>query len=331
MTRAEELITFLQKSGWGSATRSPLAGDAGRRKYERLTDSRNGLAILMDAPTNLGEDIEPFLQIADYLKRYGLCSPQIFAHDTRLGFILMEDFGDDLLFNLALNSPKLELPSYTLALKALRVLHKAPPTEVSGRYFAPEMAKAASLAAIWYGDSDTAKELELSVKSILDRLDWSKPVLVLRDYHAQNLIYRPTKIGLEKMGILDFQDAQMGHSLYDAASLLKDVRRDVSAETLNKLMTILRNSYHNRDDFDLAFAAVSAQRNLRILGVFVRLCIRDGKAGYIDLIPRVWRNLWTDLQHPDLSNLANFCRGLPTPDQDFLLNMRSRCAISPVN
>ena len=331
MIRSEELITFLQESGWGSATRTPLAGDAGRRKYERLTDNRNGFAILMDAPTNLGEDIEPFLQVADYLKRCGLCSPQIFAHDTRLGFILMEDFGDGLLFNIALNSPKLELTSYTLALKALQVLHKAPPPETSGRYFALEMAKAASLAAIWYGDSDKAKELELSVKSVLDRLDWSKPVLVLRDYHAQNLIYCPAKTGLEKIGILDFQDAQLGHSLYDAASLLKDVRRNVSAEVLTKLMAILRKSYHNRDDFDFAFAAVSAQRNLRILGVFVRLCIRDGKAGYVDLIPRVWRNLWTDLQHPDLSNLANLCRGLPTPDQKFLLNMRSRCAISPVN
>ena len=69
MTRSEELINFLQESGWGSATPIPLAGDAGRRKYERLTDNRNRFAILMDAPTNLGEDIEPFLQVADYLKR----------------------------------------------------------------------------------------------------------------------------------------------------------------------------------------------------------------------------------------------------------------------
>jgi hypothetical protein len=322
LTRALEIEVFLAKAKWSSALREPIPGDAGNRRYERLTDTTRGNAILMDAEPKLGEDIRPFLKIARHLSDCEISSPEIFSHDILLGLILMQDFGDELLYKVAKESPDLELPLYRLAIDTLRKLHQSPPPTEVTCYLAPEMAKASATTLSWYCDEALSREIGLEVENSLQPLVWSNPVLVLRDYHAQNLVYRNEQTGIAQMGVLDFQDAQLGHPLYDAASLIHDARRSLDPSVVDLLMKELAENYNGGDDFEYAFAALSAQRNLRILGVFSRLCLRDGRPKYLNLIPHVWKNLWKDLSHPLLSSLSDVCENLPTPSPGFLEGLR---------
>ena len=331
MTRADDIHEFLTSTGWAKATRAPLAGDAGNRRYERLADSANNKAVLMDADPAMGEDVRPFLKIAAHLTSCGLAAPNIFSQNAEQGLILMQDFGDGLLFTLAEQSPDLELGLYRLALAALDQLHKtAPPTGV-GQYMADDMAKGAEITLAWYCNQELAAAIAAELRMQLQNLDWSDPVLVLRDYHAQNLIYRPEETGLDQMGQLDFQDARLGHPLYDAASLIHDARRSLTPTVAHQLKQELAANYQRTDTFEHAFSTLSAQRNLRVLALFARLCLRDGKPGYLDLMPHVWDNLWRDLSHPDLVALAKICANLPPPSQGLRSKLRAKCATRPTN
>jgi aminoglycoside/choline kinase family phosphotransferase len=331
MTRADDIHEFLTSTGWAKATRAPLAGDAGNRRYERLADSANNKAVLMDADPAMGEDVRPFLKIAAHLTSCGLAAPKIFSQNAEQGLILMQDFGDGLLFTLAEQSPDLELGLYRLALAALDQLHKtAPPTGV-GQYMADDMAKGAEITLAWYCNQELAAAIAAELRMQLQNLDWSDPVLVLRDYHAQNLIYRPEETGLDQMGQLDFQDARLGHPLYDAASLIHDARRSLTPTVAHQLKQELAANYQRTDTFEHAFSTLSAQRNLRVLALFARLCLRDGKPGYLDLMPHVWDNLWRDLSHPDLVALAKICANLPPPSQGLRSKLRAKCATRPTN
>ena len=331
MNRLDEISFFLTSWGWINATRTPLASDAGNRRYERLADQANGKAVLMDADPAMGEDVRPFLKIAAHLTNCGLAAPKIFAQDAERGLILMQDFGDRLLFNVTEKSPGLELSLYHIALAALDQLHKTAPPIAVGQYMADDMAKSAEITLAWYCSPDLAAAIAAELHIQLENLDWSNPVLVLRDYHAQNLIYRPEETGLNQMGQLDFQDAQLGHPLYDAASLIHDARRSLAPTVSHQLKQELSANYQRADSFEHAFSTLSAQRNLRILALFARLCLRDSKPGYLDLMPHVWNNLWRDLSHPSLVGLAKVCADLPPPSPELRSELRIKCVSRPMN
>jgi aminoglycoside/choline kinase family phosphotransferase len=126
------------------------------------------------------------------------------------------------------------------------------------------------------------------------------PVLVLRDYHADNLMVLDDRADL---GLLDFQDALAGHPAYDLVSLLQDARRDVAPE-LEEAMIDRYMAAANVADPDLFrahYEILGAQRNSKILGIFTRLWKRDGKPHYLPLQPRVWSYLERNLAHPALS------------------------------
>ncbi|MEN9017000.1 MAG: phosphotransferase, partial [Hellea sp.] len=175
MTRVAEIKAFLEKAGWSRVQREPIAGDAGNRRYERLTDPTQGNAILMDAEPKLGEDIRPFLKIAQHLSDCEISSPEIFSHDISLGLILMQDFGDELLHKVANESPHLELRLYQIAIDALRKLHKSPPPKEVSNYLAPEMAQASATTLLWYCDEGLSEKIGLEVENSLRSLDWSNP------------------------------------------------------------------------------------------------------------------------------------------------------------
>jgi aminoglycoside/choline kinase family phosphotransferase len=111
--------------------------------------------------------------------------------------------------------------------------------------------------------------------------------------------------GLTAQGLLDFQDALVGHPAYDLVSLLQDARRDVSPATEAAMLDhYLAATGHDRADFLADYAVLGAQRNAKIVGIFVRLWQRDGKPRYLSLIPRVWALLERDLRHPALAPVA---------------------------
>ena len=331
MSRSADIHAFLEAAGWGMAQRAPLAGDAGNRKYERLNHPQKGLSILMDADPASGEDIRPFLNIAAHLKSCGLSSPEVYDANRDLGLILLEDFGDQLLFDVAIASPELEYPLYKMCLEALERLHQTPPPPNVGSYFPQDMARATEITLPWYCSPDLAAAITAELINQLNSLDWTHPVLVLRDFHAQNIVYRPEQSELAQIGLLDFQDAQLGHPLYDAASLIHDARRSLHPDIEPRLKDALAQTYAGSDNFHHALSTLSAQRNLRVLALFARLCLRDGKPGYLKLMPHVWNNLWRDLSHPHLSNLFRICQSLPEPTPKRQSELRAKCASRPTS
>ena len=331
MSRSANIQAFLKAAGWDMAQRGPLAGDAGNRKYERLNHPQKGTAILMDADPASGEDIRPFLNIAAHLKSCDLSAPEIYDADCDLGLILLEDFGDQLLFDVANTTPELEYPLYKMCLEALTQLHQTPPPLNVESYFPHEMAQAAEITLAWYCSPDLGAAIAAELLKQLGNIDWTRPVLILRDYHAQNIVYRPEQSGLAQIGLLDFQDAQLGHPLYDAASLIHDARRSLHPNVEQRLKDALAQTYAGADEFHHALSTLSAQRNLRVLALFARLCLRDGKPGYLKLMPHVWDNLWRDLSHPYLSDLFRLCQSLPEPTPKLQSELRAKCASRPMS
>ena len=118
----------------------------------------------------------------------------------------------------------------------------------------------------------------------------ASPVVTLRDYHADNLMLLDDRPGARALGLLDFQDALAGHPAYDLVSLLQDARRDV-APRLEKAMLVeyaRAAGVADKEAFRRSYEVLGAQRNVKILGVFVRLRDRDGRSGYVERLPRVW-------------------------------------------
>ena len=327
---------FLDANAWADAQISPLAGDASNRRYLRLFGPL-GRAVLMDAPAEKGEDIRPFMRIAEYLCAIGLSAPRILAADPKSGLMLLEDLGDDLFASVIPRQPHLEHPLYARATDLLVHLHRATPPEDLAPYCVPLMADMAALAFDWYlagtRGQDTAARtaFHASMCKTLERFAPEQSVLIQRDYHSENLLWLPDREGVARIGLLDFQDAMLGHPAYDLVSLLQDARRDVPKEIEAAMIArYCARPGIDTEGFAAAYHCLGAQRNLRILGVFARLCLRDGKAHYVDLIPRVWGLLMRDLEQPALSELACLVRkALPPPDISILEKLKEQCATPP--
>ncbi|TCP61148.1 hypothetical protein EV663_10695 [Rhodovulum bhavnagarense] len=332
------IAAFLDRAGWGAANRAPLAGDASNRRYDRLTGGPgDGGAVLMDAPPDRGEDVRPFIAIARHLHGLGLSAPEILAEDPEAGFLLLEDLGDALFARVTQDDPEAEPALYASAVDLLARLHRAAPPANLAAYGAPLMAELACLPFEWYlpaighpAPDEEKVAFRAEIETLLTR-HATPSVLVLRDFHAENLIWLPDRRGAARVGLLDFQDAMVGHPAYDLVSLLEDARRDVSpvlqAQMLDRYITA---SDTDPESFVRAYALLGAQRNLRILGVFARLCLRDGKPGYLSLMPRVWGHLMRDLAHPDLVELrARVLHNLPEPTWTLCQGIAHRCTPHP--
>ncbi len=332
---------FLKRTGWDQAVRAPLAGDASNRKYERLCHQDGRAAVLMDAPTERGEDVRPFVSIARYLSGLGLSAPEIYAEDARNGFLLLEDLGDALFARVMADDPALERPLYEAATDALLHLHRAPPPTGLAAYSPQYMTQMAALAYEFYlagaaehADAETAQPSQAFAQvfePLLAARAAEASVLIQRDYHAENLLWLPERSGPARVGLLDFQDALAGHPAYDLVSVLQDARRDVpEAIEADMITRYIAASKQDAASFEAAYHLLGAQRNLRILGVFGRLCMRDGKAHYIDFIPRVWGYLMRDLAHPALAPVCDILRrDLPEPTSEILQRLKDKCATLP--
>jgi N-acetylmuramate 1-kinase len=327
---------FVATTDWAGATRKPLAGDASNRRYDRLhLDGKT--AVLMDAPRDKGEDIRPFIRIARFLSGLGLSAPTILAEDAEHGFLLLEDLGDDLFAKVIPRQPELESPLYEAATDALIHLHRAAPPDDLKPYDPAVMLDMAALAWRWYlggalaEDSISEQTFRAAFARVLQTHASATPVLIQRDYHAENLLWLPDRHGSARVGLLDFQDAMKGHPAYDLVSVLQDARRDVPP-AIEEAMIARYVAATGQDDTDFraAYAVLGVQRNLRILGVFGRLCLMNGKPHYIDLIPRVWDLMLRDLDHPALSPVAKLITdALPEPTPDILKRLKDKCATIP--
>ncbi|PLS22826.1 aminoglycoside phosphotransferase family protein [Neptunicoccus cionae] len=325
MTDRSELITqFLKSAEWDHATRANLAGDASNRSYDRLTDPMHGAAVLMNAPPERGEDIRPFVKMTNWLLDQGISAPRILAADEEAGFLLLEDFGDDLFARLCGTARADEVELYTAAVDVLVHLAKAPPPADIAPYNSATYLREAQLLTDWYlpaaTGQDTSPELRAEFDSLITAAcdGLAQNAVVLRDYHSENLLWLPDREGIRRVGQLDYQDALLGHPAYDLVSLLEDARRDTSPDLQTAMFDhYVTQSGVDKAHFSLAYNTLGMQRNIKIIGIFARLCLRDGKPVYLKHMPRVWDHLQRDLRDPALSALADWlARHVPAPTDD---------------
>ncbi|HIJ42456.1 MAG: phosphotransferase [Rhodospirillales bacterium] len=311
--RAASIDAFLKRACWDEAERSTLAGDASFRRYYRLRDGRRR-AVLMDAPPPR-ENVRPFVAVARHLLRLGLSAPAILAFDETAGLLLLEDLGDDTYTSL-LAAGGDEETLYALAVDLLIGLHGRPAAVPSGlpAYDDETLLCEAAWLTDWYLPRATGTVTPEPVRqSYIDAwlglfpLVHAQPrTLVLRDYHVDNLIWLPDRPGIKACGLLDFQDAVAGAAAYDLMSLLEDARRDIDDRLARTMLDRYHAAFPDRDRqaFETVYAILGAQRHAKVIGIFTRLSVRDGKSGYLVHIPRVWRLLARSLEHPFLAPVA---------------------------
>jgi aminoglycoside/choline kinase family phosphotransferase len=305
---------FLAAHGWPGAAILPLAGDASFRRYFRVVDGAGAgerRAVLMDAPPDK-EDSRPFLAIGAHLDALGFSTPRPLATDFAQGLFLIEDFGDARVNPVLAQSLARETEIYTAAIDVLVELHRHPAPAIAA-YGASELRREVRLFPEWYlaaAGVAQAPGYDAAWDAVLAQILFetqARPVLTLRDYHADNLMLldRP---GVRGLGLLDYQDALAGHAAYDLVSLLQDARRDVApaleAAMLDRYIAAARIA--DPAAFRAAYEILGCQRNTKILGVFTRLWKRDNKPAYPRFNPRVWGYLDRNLAHPALAPVADW-------------------------
>jgi len=288
---------------------------------------------LMNAPMDIGSNIKTFMQITEILRGYGFSAPEILSVDLENGFLLLEDLGDDLFAKVCLTDGSLEAPLYQSAIDVLVALHRHRAAPEIAPYDIETYLREARLLTQWYlpaamgapVTSGVSAEFDHLICEVCTLIPESNPVLVQRDYHAENLLWLPGREGIKRVGLLDYQDALAGHPAYDLVSLLEDARRDTSAMLRSTMLQrYLDKTGVEEANFKQAYSILGAQRNLKILGIFTRLYLRDGKPQYLELMARVWRHLQRDLEHPSLAGLRRWIvQNVPEPSEAIVAKIRT--------
>ncbi|MCX5494929.1 tRNA (adenosine(37)-N6)-threonylcarbamoyltransferase complex ATPase subunit type 1 TsaE [Kaistia dalseonensis] len=338
LDRTEALRRFLDRVGWLDSERRHLQGDASSRTYERIRAPDGPSAILMDAPeqnpgwvvrdgrsydavAHRATSIRPFVAVGEALRAIGLAAPAILAADLPAGMLLLEDLGSVGLLDDG--APIFE--RYALATEVLAHIHAAPrpdrlPLPDGDIHRVPPFDRDAVAVEVelmprWYAplvDRPLPPEAEAAFDHVWTELfsvfDSAEKSWLLRDFHSPNLLWLEGRNGLQRMGILDYQDAMIGPSAYDVASLGQDVRVDIdpgfeSALKAHYVATRLANGPFDAVGFAGAYAISGAQRATKIMGGFARLASSAGKPQYLRHIPRIKGYLRRCLEHPVLSEL----------------------------
>ena len=310
MTREETLNNFLKQQKWDQAERVVLAADASARTYDRLIKGSQ-TAILMNSP--LSERPDLFILIDKLLKKTGVHVPNILAADMENGFLLLEDFGDNT-FTRLLNSGIAELDLYRKGIDALIQIQnnvQLPPEGIA-EYTANRLMNGVLLLPNWFGKyavpsgiSDKAKQEFIDIWTpLIQKITTLPQNIVLLDYHADNLMITPAG----DCGILDFQDACIGPVTYDLMSLLEDERRDVPAPVRQNL---IEHYFAGCPTYDTplvreTLSLVAMQRHTRVIGIFMRLFLRDKKEKYLKMIPFVWELVERHLNEPIFTDYKNW-------------------------
>jgi tRNA threonylcarbamoyl adenosine modification protein YjeE len=347
--RISAVRQFIAEAGFSDATRQRMTGDASTRRYTRMSlgDRR---VILMDSPrhpdgppvkdgkpysqiAHLAESVVPFVAMAKALRTQGLSAPTILHADIQQGLLIIEDLGHEGV--VAGDPPAPIAERYEVAVDLLLALHDrlqpaVLPVAPHVEHAVPAYDMDAYLIELellleWYlprlggplADEARAEFFTLWRAALQPAID-APPTWVLRDFHSPNLLWLPDRKDIARIGLLDFQDAMMGPPAYDLASLLQDARVDVP-ETLE--VALLGRYVRRRREVEAAFDAtafirtyvtLAAQRATKILGIFARLDMRDGKPHYLQHIPRVSGYLQRSLAHPSLEALnAWYARHVP--------------------
>jgi N-acetylmuramate 1-kinase len=331
---------FIAESGYREALRARIKGDASTRVYERLALGDKHV-ILMNSPrrsdgppvrdgkpynviAHLADNVMPFVAMANGLRQRGFSAPQIYEADLDQGLLIAEDLGDE---GVVSSDPPVPIRErYETAVDMLLSLHSqrlpdvlpvAPHLDHRIPYYdLNAFLIEAELLLDWYlprlnapmPDSERESFRTLWRELLQPAID-APPTWVLRDFHSPNLFWLPRRSDIGRLGLIDFQDAVMGPAAYDLASLLQDARVDVAEQTeLALLGRYVKGRRQSEPDFEPTrfikiYVTLAAQRASKVLGIFARLDMRDGKPQYLRHMPRIWGYLQRSLAHPALESL----------------------------
>jgi len=352
--RSEALARLLEQTGFAAAQRDPLPGDASTRRYERLIlpDRRAMLMdaprsnesapcppgatpaerrlLGWNATSRLAASrVEAFVAVANHLRALGLAAPEIYGADAEAGYAVIEDLGDSLYAHVIPQGAD-ENALYAEAARVLAAVHKAPiPAKLDApggawpllEYDALALEVNADLFVEWLpqaadvriDDAQRARWEAIRDGLIVKALGFPR-ALTIRDYHAENLLWLPEREGLQRVGLLDFQDAVRGWRAWDFAMLLHDARRDVTpAAAQTAIAAYLNETGASEADFQRELSVLGAINAMRILGIFARLAARDGKQRYLSFMPREWGHLSRTLAHPALADARAFVEEVAAP------------------
>jgi N-acetylmuramate 1-kinase len=348
---------FLAEHGYGDARRRFLTGDASMRAYESVLTQAGETLILMDWPkrpegppvldgkpypkvAHIAEDAYPFVAISDYLRGIGLAAPEVLDVDYDQGILLIENLGHESVLD---EDGKPIEERYRESVVCLAFLHghemrQDLPVAGDQIHHIPDfdptaMKMEARLLLDWYlpwkrgtQATDEERQAYLSIwDGLIAELNGAEKNLLLRDFHSPNIIWRPQESGVRRVGLIDFQDAMIGPTAYDLASIVQDARVDIPKPLADQIMVdylTLRRSLStppgafDEQSFLKAWAIMAAQRNCKLAGLWVRLKQRDGKPQYVRHMPRTLRYLSTALAHDALAPLRDWCRraGIELPE-----------------
>ena len=316
--RFNKLLLYLEKQKISTKNLVAIKSDASFRKYYRLENN----ILAMDAAPEKGESVSKFLEIARILHSFNLSAPKIIDVNNKEGFILLEDFGDKV-FSKHMNKENKK----NLYKKAIDVLidikikshqNKSYLSKLKTYNF-EELYRESILFIEWFIEKKLGMQISnkkrdefyqilqqafLNIKSQND-------TLVLRDYHVDNLILKDHKEPLKQVGLIDFQDALLGSSFYDLASLLEDVRMPLNENEKEELLKYyIKMTNENYETVLREINFFSLQRNLKILGIFNRLSIRDGKARYLEYLPATFNFIKSNLKSSLFSDMKKWIEEL---------------------
>jgi aminoglycoside/choline kinase family phosphotransferase len=303
--KKKNINTFLNENNLANCLIKPIPQDASSRKYYRI-HNKNLLLMLSNSDENKNYE---FIKVSKYLKSIGLSSPEIIKVDHEKGLFLIEDFGD-LTFNKAMKNNISEELLYTNAIKCLSTIHNCTKKINVPLYNYKYLINEVNLFPEWY-----LKEINIKINNqiiqewqeawikILNKLNNNK--LVLRDFHADNLFWLPDRSNIRKIGLIDFQDALIGNEAYDISSLLEDVRTNVSKRTkeisIQKFIDL--NKINNKKEFMQNYNILTAQRNAKIVGLFIRLTRRDKKFNYLKLVNKAMKIFLESANEAELKDI----------------------------
>jgi hypothetical protein len=297
--RIREIREWLVTLGWSRDCRlEPASADASFRRYFRVWRADGATRVVMDAPPGR-EDTAPYLKVTKLLAACDVHVPEVAAADTQRGLLLLEDLGNlHMLAGLQRGADAGEL--YAAALQTLEriQLRGAAGAATLEPYDRAALMREMQLLPDWY----CARHLQLAASSedaavlaqcfeFLVHAALEQPVvLVHRDYHSRNLMITPTR----SPGVIDFQDAVAGPIGYDLVSLLKDCYISWPRERVEAWVEAYRLRLRaagaatgaDSGQFLRWFDLIGLQRHIKVLGIFARLCYRDGKSGYLADLPR---------------------------------------------
>lgn len=306
----DKMKAFIDRTPYKKWTLSIVSADASFRKYYRLQEGKESV-VVMDSSLEL-DSLPPFIDVTSRLINAGVKAPKILEREESDGYLIIEDFGDAQLLD-ALNDSNFK-SLYSNAMDEILMMQKADSSKLP-LYDKDFLHFEMDLMKEWYLGknlgltlSETQEELvKNSLDSISDVvLEQPQDVFVHRDFHSRNIMLTQNK----EIGVIDYQDAMSGAITYDLVSLLKDCYIEFKREDIEELALSFRDKLGLQTEdkeFLKWFDFMGMQRHIKVLGIFSRLSIRDGKDGYLKDIPLVLKyTLETASRYEETKEFANF-------------------------